>query len=289
MAITAEQRQERRHFIGSSDAPAIAGVDPWRSPFAVYLEKVFDVADLPGTEPIRRGNRYERLLVEWAAEQLGVEVEHDVSLRHPTDLVCGANLDGRVKGKRQSIEAKVTSLPDEFGEEGSDQIPDRVLVQAHHQMYVCDFEIVWVPVLLARLGRPQEVLFRVDRNEDLITAVAARNQAFWHEHIVPRIPPPDNDKPSLDVIRRIHREAGALADVRAELVAAWEEANEAKKTAEKKEELAKSRMLAELGDAEAGDFGDSARILTYFVQDRAGYSVKPTSFRVARIVKRRRY
>jgi hypothetical protein len=69
-------------------------------------------------------------------------------------------------------------------------------------------------------------------------------------------------------------------------VAAWEAAKLAKKAAEDSEESAKSALLSALGDAEIGDYGDSAKWLTYFTQNRAGYEVKPTSFRVARISKR---
>jgi hypothetical protein len=72
----------------------------------------------------------------------------------------------------------------------------------------------------------------------------------------------------------------------AALVATWEAAKAEKTAAAAAEELAKSAMLAALGDAEAGDFGDPAKWLTYYEQKRAGYEVKPTTFRVPRIGKK---
>lgn len=288
MAITAEQRQERRGWVGSSDAPAIAGVDSWRSPVAVFLEKVFDIEDLPNKGPIARGNRYESVLLDWAQEELGVEIERNVSARHPADLICAANLDGRFlrNGGRFGVEAKVTSLGSEFGEPYSDDIPDRILVQTAHQMYVDNLDGVYVPVLLARFDRPQEEMFFVERDEDLIAAVVAKNHAFWEGHVLPRIPPPLDGLPALDVIKRIRRTEGAVVPVDPVLVEAWEAAKINQKLAENQEKAAKSALLAALGDAEIGDYGDGRQWLTYFEQNRAGYTVKPTSFRVARLQKR---
>lgn len=285
MAITAEQRLARRFVVGSSDAPAIARVDPYRGPLAVYLEKVFDVQDIKHNEAIARGNRYERPLLDWAQEQLGVEIERDVLVRHPTDLICAANLDGRVKGRRQGVEAKFTSLGGAFGDPGTDQVPDHVIVQAHHQMYVDDLELVWVPVLLARYDRPAEEMYRVDRNEDLISLVAAENRRFWEEHVIARMPPPADGPACLEIIKRIQRVAGEIVPIDPALVESWEAAKARKKFAEGEEEAAKSAMLAALGGAEIGDFG-GPKWLTYYETKRAGYEVKPTTFRTPRISKK---
>lgn len=284
--ISQEERQARRGFIGSSDAPAIARVDPWASPLAVFLEKVYEVEDLPNKGPIARGNRYESVLLDWAQDELGVEIERNVSVRHPTIAFHGANLDGRVRGRREGVEAKVTSLPDEFGEDGTDQVPERVIVQAHHQMDCADLDLVWVPVLLSRMGRPQEVMFRVDRNEDLIAAIREANREFWEAYVLPKVPPPLDGPPALDVIKRIYRVAGAVVPIDSALVQSWEEAIKERKIAERLESAAKSAVLASLGDAEIGDFGHPSKWLTYYSQHRSGYTVEPTDYRVARISKR---
>ncbi len=286
MAITPEQRLDRRKFVGSSDAPAIAGVDPYSSRLAVFMEKVYEVADIDNKGPVARGNRYEDVLLDWAAEELGVEVEKNVSVRHPTDLIHAANLDGRVRGKKEGIEAKFTGLAELFGPEGSDDIPEKVLVQTHHQMYCDDLEIVWVPVLLARFGRPVEVMYKVERNDALIEAIVARNHEFWESFVLPKIPPPLEDPPPLDVIRRVQRTAGAVVSLDASLVEKWEAAKRIKKDAEKAEEAAKAAVLAALGDAEIGDYGDPDKRLTYFQGDRAGYAVAPTKVRTPRLQKR---
>lgn len=284
--ITSEQREVRRRFIGSSDAPAICGVDPDTTAFDVWASKVYDLEELPAKAgPIARGNRYEGPLLDWLEGELGVEIERNVSVVHP-DGIRAANLDGRVKVQRIGAEAKFTSLSHLFGPQGSDEVPEKVLIQTHHQMHVDHLELVYVPVLLARFGRIGEELFRVERNEDLIKAMLEREQEFWERYVLPKVPPPLEDPPSLEVLKRIKRVPGLVATLDPETVQAWEAARDARLEAEKSEMAAKARLLAALGEAEAGDYGDPELWLTYYETPRAGHTVGPSKSRTPRLSKR---
>lgn len=285
--ITAEQRLARRNRIGSSDSAAVVGVDPWKSRADVYFEKIADTDDIPNKMSIRIGNAFEPVLVAWAAEELGIEIEVNVNVdAHPTKILA-ANLDARGVGTacRIGIEAKTTSLPEEYGEQGTDQVPDRVIVQALHQCEVAELDIVYIPVLLARRDRLVIEMFRIPRNEAGQKAIVDRDVEFWHNHVVPRVQP-EGMVPSMDILKRIKRQAGKVATIDPGLVSAWEAAKVKRKKAKEEEEEVEAAMLATVGEAEAADFGDRFRWLTYFKQDRKGYEVAPTSFRVLRIQKR---
>lgn len=299
MPITEAQRQARRHHLGSSDSPAILQVDPWSSPHDVYLSKVHELDDIKSNEAIDIGNEFEGPLLRWAAKELGVEIETNVSLVCPSDEIFAANLDGRVVGSAQGLEAK-TGDGTEYGDEMTDQVPDRVIIQAHHQMFVADLGVVWVPALVAKFGRLNRCVYRVDRSEPLVGAVRDQGREFWLNHVVPKVPP-TGWTPSLDTIKRIKRINGEVVPVAAELVARWEEAKAAEKEAKQARDEAQALMLAALGEAEAGDYGDPAKILTYLEQGRAGIDVKAlrlahpaiasqfateSRFRVARLKKR---
>jgi len=300
--ITPEQREARRRYIGSSDAPAICGVDPDLTPFDIWASKVYDLEELPAKEgPIARGNRYEKPLLDWLEVELGVEIERNVSVVH-ADGLRAANLDGLVRGRCEGAEAKFTSLSHLFGPEGTDEVPEKVLLQTHHQMLVADLEIVWVPVLLARFGRIAEEKFKVERNDDLIRAIVEREQEFWERYVLPKVPPPQERLPSLEVLKRIKRVPGSVALIDPSLVDVWEDMKLAAKIAAEREDAAKAAVLAALGDAEAGDYGDPEKWLTYYRQSRTdvdGKTLKTarpdvyeqfkrvTEFPVARIVKRK--
>lgn len=301
MPITAEQVEERRSAVGSSDAPAVAGVDPYRTSHDVWLEKTAGVEDLAKREAVEIGNEFERPLLWWAARELGVEIEMNVRRVHPERVFLAANLDALVVGRPVGIEAKTTSLAEEYGDEGTDQVPDRVLVQTAHQMAVAELEVVWVPVLMARHDRLHRALYRVDRNESLIRAVVNLGVGFWENHVLPGVPPADTS-PSLDVLKRLRRRPGSTAIVAPQLVEAFEVAQAARKEAQAEEDAARSNLLSALGEAEAADYGDPDTWYTYLEQTRTsvdGRSLRlrypevyeemkrTTSFRVLRKSKRR--
>lgn len=267
MPITEQQREARRGHIGSSDSPAIVGVDPWTSAADVFASKVYDLADLPQKESIDIGNDFELPLLKWAGEQLGVEIEANVGIIWPENQIFAANLDARAKGRRIGIEAKTTSMRSEWGDEGTDHVPERVLIQVQHQMMVADLDVVYVPVLCAEFDRLKRRMYQVDRNERLIEAVKTNGVEFWTGHVVPKIPPVDW-KPSLETLKRIKRIEGEVVEIDAALVEAYEIAKATAKSATEMKDEAQAALIAALGEAEAGDYGDDEKIVTYREQGR---------------------
>lgn len=271
--LTAEQRELRRDRLGSSDTPAILGVDGYRNAHDVYVEKVFDLKDID-KEVVRLGNLFEAPLVAWAAEELGLgDVEVNVSLAH-SGGVLGANLDAYSRQGRCNIEAKMTRVDDQWGSEGTDEVPDRVIAQTVHQTECCDdagrdVDCSWVPALV--LGTPK--LYRVPRNDSLQRTIVGYGHAFWTTYVAPRRPP-EGLLPSADVLKRIRRVPKSTAAVDPALVLAFEAAKEALDKAETAEDEAKRALLTALGEAEAAEFGDPREVYTFFEQSRAGVDVK---------------
>jgi len=271
MPITAEQRATRARYLGSSDAPAVLGVDPWRSAADVYMEKVYGVEEARG-EALDRGNDFESGLVAWAARQLGREIAEEqpeyvdgILICHPDAILAGE--------RREGVEAKTTSLPKEYGAEGTDQVPERVIVQAHVQMHCARLEVVWVPVLLAEFDRLARRLYRVERNDDLVRAVVDGCSLFWRDHVEAKVPPVGS-LPSPEVLKRVRREPESWAAVDPDLVSRYEAAHESLKAAEFDKGNAWSELVAAAGDAEGIDYGDPEYVYTYRKQNRNGIDAK---------------
>lgn len=269
MPITAEQREARRDHLGASDMPAILGVDPWRTAGDVYLSKVHDLADIDGREPIELGNDFEGPLVRWAARELGVEIRENVSIVSGEDPLFAANLDARAAdpGVPLGVEAKFSGDGEDWGEEGTDQVPERVIVQGQTQMFCGELEVTWVPVLTVRFGRPKRLLYQVTRNEPLIEIIREEGRRFWEECVLPQMPPIDR-LPSIETLKRVRRLEGEVVYVPEELVLEWDEIRQRRLDDKKAEEKALAKVLANLGDAEIGDFGDAARWFTYREQGK---------------------
>lgn len=255
--ITDLQREERRKFIGSADAAAIAGLDPWRSAWDVYNEKVYGTVDRT-TEAMATGNRLERAVLDWFASEETRPLLRD-HLRIGRDGLRAANHDALIEDSREGVEAKTSRIltwmyptveEPEWGEDGSEDVPDHVYVQCQHQMYVSDLAVVHVPVLIGGRGWMK---FRVRRDEKTIKTLGEKCEAFWCNH-VQRKDPPSRTIPSLEIARRIRREPGKKIEIPSvDPVLAWENAKLALKLAEQAKENAEAVLLSLLGDAEAAE------------------------------------
>lgn len=274
MALTAEQRAARRNHIGSSDVPALfnLGFASMANQTDLYWSKVIELPD-QDADSLSIGNMLEGLLCDWAAQRVGAEIE-----RGPRAVSQGAdggifaaNFDAMVVGRREGVEAKYSGEPHLWGEEGTDQIPDRVVLQCQEQMYVGQLERVWVPVALVVAQRLQLRLYCVPRHEELIASIVSTGVDFWRQHVEPRIPPEPGSTAPIEALKALRREPQSTIEIAAEfapLVDALDEAKLACKAAEEAKDAAYARVVSLLGEAEGGRLPDG-RLITYLEQKSA--------------------
>lgn len=276
--ITAQQRQLRKQGIGSSDIAAILGIDPWRTAADVYLSKTMEMDDAPN-DAMQAGARLESVVLDWAEEKLG-PITRDVFATNDEYPFLLANHDGLLDDRIRGVEAKTHRITSDFvdaawGEENTDEVPDHVIVQCHHQMVVSDLESVYVPALIGGRGFS---MFHVRRDDELCKTIIERATNFWYQNVKERTPPADSI-PNIEVVKRIRREPGKVATgkVPVELVQKWQQIHAEATAAGKAKKEIDAAIIACLGDAEAieSDLG----LITYMETERAGYTVQPTKFR----------
>ena len=268
--LTQEQKTLRRNHIGASDISALFGLDPFKSGADIWLSKTFGVDDTNvQSESMELGNAFEAPMIEWAASELGVKVStnpDDLFRVCPEHPVLSATLDARILpfSSKRAIEIKTTGRSDEYGEEGSDQVADRTLIQCQQQCLVFGLDGVDIGVLLGRNGL-KRALYHVERNNAIIDSIIKKAETFWHSYVETKIQPPLEEfgLGSLDIIKRVQRQPQTWADVPVDYVIQWEAVRAARLAAEKVEEEAQKRMLTPLADAEGAQLPDG-RILTYF-------------------------
>lgn len=281
--ITLEQQNRRKQFLGSSDIPAVLGLDSYRSAADVWLEKTGQVESFEGNEATARGNYLEPALIKYATDRLKwMTFEAGTMVVHANGVLA-CNLDANSPDLTEIIEAKSTVLGAEWGEEMSEQVPERVQAQVAHQ-FVCvpEARIAWIPVIIPGYRSFDFRLYRVERNHDLCEIVKNAGTEFMRKYVIARVPP-DDFRPTLDVLKRMKREPNKIVDVSDELVAAYKQAAENSKQSDKAKEAAQAALIASIGDAEAGrsSLGD----FTYMTTKRAGYEVAATEYRSIRFKK----
>ena len=280
MPITMEQRQARRHHLGSSDLAALLGVDPWRNAMDVYLDKTGAlVEDQTSNMACDLGNLMEPVVLKMAEADLGPLTIPDT--RQVDGTVIFVNTDALTANDGEPVEAKTNSIvgfaDDEWGEPGTDEVPLRYIIQCHAHMAAWKKDVCHVPVIIGRKGY---LLYHIVRNPIVEDTILKEADKFWIKHVLANTPP-DNIAPHLEVAKRIRRTPERITEIPAELVQHWMECADERKRLEKEEESAKASILAAMGDAEGATCGPLGAV-TYLQQTRAEYICKATSFRVLR-------
>jgi len=279
--ISSGQRELRRQTIGSSDAAAILGVDPWRSAGDVYFSKVATLDDQPNAA-MQIGNRMERTILDFAEEMLGVSLQRDVM--QVSDLgPFSANLDGLCGDC--VVEAKYVGpkSADYWGEPGTDAVPDHVLVQVQHQMMITRRPVAHVAAAICRYQGLSFEMYAVPADEDIMGNLLTILGGWWAKYVATKTPPPDSP-PHLEILKRIRRlpesvlldgPAGGIASI---LWQQREEAADAVKAAEEVKDAVTAKLLALLGGHEAARLPDG-RLLVYR-EENAGTRVDISRLRM---------
>ena len=118
---------DRRTFIGGSDAPVILGVSKWKTPFRLWQEKVGLIApdDLSDNERVHFGTVLEDIVAREFAERTGKKVRRvNDRIQKKDEPFLVAQIDRRVVGGG-ILECKTTdaAMIREWGEEDTDNIP----------------------------------------------------------------------------------------------------------------------------------------------------------------------
>jgi len=177
--------------VGGSDAGVIAGVNNYKTKHELYLEKrgLMEAPDLSANQAVHFGNVLEDVVAQEYAERTGQKVRRNnfmlKSLEFPYML---ANLDREVVGDTdKGLECKTAGafMRDQWGEDGSDQVPDHYLLQVQHYMAVTGKKLFDLAVLL---GGQDFRIYTIPRDETLITSLRTLEGVFWR-HVEKEEPP----------------------------------------------------------------------------------------------------
>lgn len=187
--LTEEQRQQRRLGIGGSDIAAIAGYSDYKTAVDVYLSIVEDIPQSDETEAQWWGSKEEPLIIERYEIKTGnVCVIDKRRFVHPEYPWMSANIDALVDGESIIVEGKTANSRQrqKWGEVGSDYIPNDYLLQCAHYACVLDKNQVDIAV---KIDSADFRIYTYKRSAGLEKKLIELERKFWHEHVIPRIPP----------------------------------------------------------------------------------------------------
>ena len=175
-----EWLKERKTYLGGSDIAAICGVPSFKkTALDVYFSKVNpEIIELTKAAIARR-----------YAEEHNVEVTIEPKLiRHPKYPCVAGNIDRWVGDREYILECKTAhfSKSKEWGEVGTNQIPESYLCQVAWYAAVCDVPKVDIAVLIGGNDYREYTYIRDKVLEEKLIKIAVN---FWQNHVEKRIPP----------------------------------------------------------------------------------------------------
>lgn len=256
----------RKRGIGSSDAAAAVGLNPYQSQLELWMIKTGRDADLPKIDPHDEssptywGSLLEPIVAAHYTKRTGNRVRKiNAVLQHPDPDKAWmlANIDREVMGAVdvQILECKTAG---EFGARlWKDGVPEYVQLQVQHQLAVTGKSTADVCVLICG----QEIrVHRIERDDALITRLVALERQFWHYVEADTPPPADGSDSAATALQALYpQDAGSTLDLRddqdcsaafADLVSVRTELD----NLEKQESLLKQRLQQRMGDASKAIF-----------------------------------
>lgn len=169
--------QERQKGIGGSDVGAILGINKWKTPFEVYLEKTEPITEVKEqSEAAYWGDQFEEVVAKEFERRTGKKVRRDRRhFKHKKYPFMVANIDRRVVGESAVLECKTANqfLAKEWKDE---EIPASYLVQVQHYLEVTGAEKGYIAVLI---GGQKFIWKEVERDEELIRMIINTEKEFW--------------------------------------------------------------------------------------------------------------
>jgi len=265
LLMTVEQMQDKEAWlkarnsgIGGSDAGIIVGLNKWKSPFQLWLEKTGQVEaeDISDNEFVYWGNVLEQVVADEFTVRTGKKVMRRGLLQHDELPWLLASVDRMVVGENAGLECKTANgFASKMWED--DEIPDSHYCQCQHYMAVTGCEAWYIACLL---GGNKFIWKRIERNEEDIKALLMAESLFWKMVETKTMPEVDGSKSCADALAT--KFTGGLTDPltlpsEAEtIVARLDELKIAKKGIEQVIGENENKIREFLGDYEIGLIGD---------------------------------
>ncbi len=255
----------RKQGIGGSDASVVCGINRYKSPIELWMEKTGQLPHQEAGEAAYWGTQLEPFVRAEFTKRTGIEVSRRNELlqseEHPFML---ANLDGicEVPDVGPCIFEAKTASAYKVGE-WEDAIPDEYALQLAHYMAVTGYTGAYIAVLIG--GNTFKWKF-IERDEELISMLIQLETDFWN-HVQDGTPPPldGSDASAKFLAERFPNSRPkshiTLPDTAANLLAQYDEACEELEAVTERKQKAENLLKEMIGENEVGTAGD--RVITW--------------------------
>lgn len=173
--------------IGSSDAPIVMGVSPWKTLFQLWEEKTFGKTEQSENSSMKRGKEMEETARKEFEKQMNVSV-FPRNIVHEKFSWLRASLDGMDPEEKIIVEIKCPNKQDHF-DALTKKVPTKYFPQCQHQLLVTGLSQMYYFSFDGKEGVAVEVL----ADENYIEELFQKEKKFW-EMVTSKEAPPLTEK-----------------------------------------------------------------------------------------------
>lgn len=251
--------QVRNNGIGGSDVSVIMGLNPWKSAYALYMEKSGQVEpdDLSENEYVYWGTVLEAAVANRFTELTGKKVRKCGTLQDDEYPYMLANVDRLVVGEEAGLECKTASTYKKDEWEG-ENVPDAYYCQCQWYMMVTGFNVWYIACLIGGNHFEHKA---IPRNEKFIQEMRAAVVEFWENMQNGIAPEIDGSESTSEAMRKQYGDVDnentvMLPSTCNALITRYDELKATKKVLELQMDEVANSLKAMLGKNQVGLFND---------------------------------
>lgn len=173
----------RKQYITGTDASIIMHCNPWRTPYALWRQKMDLDPPEEENQAMRRGTELEPIAREWFIQKTGIYCEPKVVFK---DFMM-ASLDGLSSDQKSVVEIKCGSKA--FAQAEAGEIAEYYMCQLMHQMECANVNKAYYVAFNGKEG----IVLHVHRDQNFINQMIKKEREFY-ECLVSFTPPPMTNK-----------------------------------------------------------------------------------------------
>jgi putative phage-type endonuclease len=286
----------RKKGIGGTDISAIVGLNPHKTKLDVWLDKTGQKEDQPDNENMWWGREMEPVLAKRyekeTARKIVVPPATILPATHPKSQWYKGSPDAlfvpewrEIKSSNISVikseggvDFKTSGRPQDWGEPGTDEVPEHYLIQAEWYMGLTGAQWWDIAVLLMGFAR-KFAIYRINRDNGLIEMLTEAGKKFWTDHVLTGTPPEiDGSKSATEYLKKKYPfDSGPMLEPTDEeilaIVTDYQVTRRVLKQTEDYEAVLANRLKSFIGDA-AGMQGSWGKITWRRSKDSTAFDSK---------------
>lgn len=199
--LTELQRNELNSGIGASECAAILGIDPYCTPYELWMIKMgnMEKQDISQKPHIIMGHLLEPIVAKRYSQLTGNSVARvNKAYRHKDFPHMLCHLDRKIVGQRKAVEIKTANpFSTNWGDAGTDEIPQNYIAQVQYQLACTGWD---ENDLIVFRGTTDLRIYPFKRDESIINIITDKVNYFWNHHILKNIPPEPTTRSDLKIM-----------------------------------------------------------------------------------------